>query len=102
MLKCRGVLHSRNVVDGFRNLFGNVQKFIEICRNLEIRTTFKAKFDWFCGARNPLCERFARISDTFVINIRCPIQDARIKVILTIISAICIINTLWYKFIHCP
>ena len=49
----RGVLHSRNVVDDFRNLFGNVQKF----RNLEIRNTFKAKFDWFCGARNSLYDR---------------------------------------------
>ena len=45
----RGVLHSRNVVDDFRNLFGNVQKFgnnIEIWK-LEIRS--KPKFDWFAA-----------------------------------------------------
>ena len=49
----RGVLHSRNVVDDFRNLFGNVQKF---GNNIEI-WKLEAKFDWFFGARNPLCDR---------------------------------------------
>ena len=43
-----GVLHSRNVVDDFRNLLG---KDIEIWK-LELLNTFKTKFDWFYGARD--------------------------------------------------
>ena len=108
-----GVLHSRNVIDDFRNLFGNLKKFgnnIEIWK-LEIRS--KQNLIGFaapailCAIETCKNQLYFWITMKYwLLILCCPIQDARIKVILTIttdtsaIHIISVTNYFWSYFIN--